>query len=236
MRLCLAVYVSIIAYSYSPKDAIAADMSWMPAGAPSFAEPASANWTGLYFGAHIGGAWDHTGGYSTSPCPCTSADGTITGQLGGLQAGYNYQIGSFVMGAEADVTRVGLRGSYSALSGVDELSSSVDYYGTATARLGAVLDRAMIYVKGGVAATHSTHSDFNSLESETFTTNYLKLGGAFGAGIEYALTPNWSIKLEYDFIDTGTKPATFIAASGDLFMANMYQRINVIGLGANYRF
>jgi outer membrane immunogenic protein len=221
---------------FATSSVIAADLSLPPGGAPPVAVAAFPNWTGFYVGAHVGGAFDQTGGYSINPCPCTSANGTITGALGGLQAGYNYQVGSIVAGVEADVTRLGLHGSYPALSGVDLVSSSVNYDGTVTARLGAVMDQALIYLKGGAAATHSTNSDYDSIEAETFRTSYWKWGGVLGGGLEYSLTTHWSAKLEYDFIDTGTKSTTFTARSGDAFAADMHQRINLITLGLNYRF
>jgi len=74
------------------------------------------------------------------------------------------------------------------------------------------------------------------VEAETFSTNYWQLGWTVGGGIEYPLTPNWSIKVEYDFIDTPTKATTFTAPSGTFFTANMHQSINSVTAGANYRF
>jgi hypothetical protein len=49
--------------------------------APVISAPLDAvNWTGVFVGAHAGGAWDQTGGYSTFPCPCTSANGSLLEQ------------------------------------------------------------------------------------------------------------------------------------------------------------
>jgi hypothetical protein len=35
-----------------------------------------------------------------------------------------------------------------------------------------------------------------------------------GAGIEYALIQNWSLKLEYDYVDLGTRQVTLAGAGG----------------------
>lgn len=130
----------------------AADMALPPP--PFFVAPPPplSTWTGPYVGAQVGGGWDPTGGYNTN-CgdACTSASGTITGVLGGLQVGYNYQFRAIVVGAEADFSASGLHGSYPALDGIDTLTTSVNYFGTLTGKLGTVLGSALLYGKGGAA-------------------------------------------------------------------------------------
>jgi outer membrane immunogenic protein len=166
--------------------------------APVISAPLDAvNWTGVFVGAHAGGAWDQTGGYSTFPCPCTSANGSLAGATGGLQVGYNYQIGSAVIGMEGEFDRASLRGSYPAIDGIDDVTSSVDYFATVAAKLGAAIGSALVYAKGGVAWTHSIHGDFDAIEVESFSTQYVKQGVVVGGGIEYALTRSWSVKLAH---------------------------------------
>jgi outer membrane immunogenic protein len=216
-------------------DVLAADLPSQFIAPVISAPPDAVNWTGVFVGAHAGGAWDQTGGYSTFPCPCTSANGSLAGATGGLQVGYNYQIGPVVIGMEGEFDRASLRGSYPALDGIDEVTSSVDYFATIAAKLGAAIGPTLIYAKGGAAWTHSIHGDFDAVEAESFSTQYVKQGIAVGGGIEYALTHYWSVKLEYQHIDPGTKPATFIGTLGDSFTANMYQRIDLITIGVNWR-
>ena len=77
-------------------------------------------WTGFYFGAHAGGGWGHTD-VNGSPYRATSrGEGVIapspvgvdvSGWLAGGQIGANYQAGSWVLGAEADVSGANLTGS-----------------------------------------------------------------------------------------------------------------------------
>src|SRR5579872_3045839 len=101
--------------------AIAADMALPPApyAAPPAAPP---TWTGFYLGGNVGGAWDPTGGHNTNCAAlgdCTTAQTTLSGAAGGLQAGYNYQLGVVVLGAEASFSGSSLRGSYLAVDGVN---------------------------------------------------------------------------------------------------------------------
>ncbi len=217
--------------------AVAAELSQSAMPAPIAASLPAKDWTGAYVGAHVGGAWNDTGGYSTNcGAACTAARTTIGGSVGGLQAGYNYQVGQGVVGVEADLNAAALRGSYAATDGIDEVTSKVDHYGTLTAKIGVSSGQALLYAKVGAAWTHNLHGNYDTVEQATFSTNYWKLGWTLGGGLEYAFTPSWSVKMEYDVIDTGKKPTTFYAASGAFFTATMHQRIRMSLLGLNYKF
>jgi outer membrane immunogenic protein len=107
-------------------------------------------------------------------------------------------------------------------------SVSSDLYGDLTARLGYEMDRILLYAKGGAAllnadfkanyvgnnctvlgpycervgggGTYNTvagHAVFNFDHSDTL------LGWTVGAGAEYALSPSWSVKAEYQHFDFG---------------------------------
>jgi len=216
--------------------AIAADMAAPPA---PFVPPPPSTWTGFYLGGNFGGTWDPTGGYNTNCAAagdCTSAQTTLAGVAGGLQGGYNYQLGVMVLGAEAGFSASSLRGTYTALDGVDNLTTSADYFGTVTGKVGVAVGSLLIYGKGGAAWTHTNNSDFNSLENLTFTTSYWQTGWTVGGGGEWAFSPNWSVRVEYALIDTPNKPTTFTSSPGVSFTAVMHQQINLITAGLNYRF
>lgn len=79
--------------------ASAADLRRPVYKAPSYLSPAPIyNWTGFYIGAHGGYGWSNFSGDGTFG----PGSATAKGFLGGGQLGYNYQIGQFVIGAEAD--------------------------------------------------------------------------------------------------------------------------------------
>ena len=60
-----------------------------------------------------------------------------------------------------------------------------------------------------------------------------------GAGIEWAFLPNWSAKLEYDFLGLDDRrfiaPVGFRFLDGDIFIERN-RNIQMVKLGINYRF
>ena len=149
-------------------------------------------WTGFYVGGNLGWGWrddDNEAVILTGPgVPGgleggtlnfgSGDDGTFTG---GGQIGYNYQIGSFVIGAEADIQWIdtddndavfipgpGFAGTF--VPG--EFEDASDWWGTVRLRAGVAFDRFLVYATGGLAYT----------EDNT--------GWALGGGVEWALPVN----------------------------------------------
>ena len=74
-------------------------------------------------------------------------------------------------------------------------------------------------------------------------------GGLLGMGVEYAFLPNWSAKIEYNYIDFGTRSfnasiatnASFAgtplaALSGVQVPVSITENEHIIKAGVNYRF
>lgn len=167
----------------------------------------SFSWAGWYVGGNVGYEWAKVPGSLGNP----------TGVAGGLQGGYNWQWGQFVLGAETDLQ----------LSGADDSFApwkfSNPWFGTTRARAGYALNNVLLYgtlgiaygdIKAEMAATSETHGSF---------------GWAGGAGMEVGLTPNWSAKVEYLYMDLGNR--TFAVTGGDLAL-----RANFLRFGVNYHF
>lgn len=97
-------------------NAVAADL----APVSSFAEPpafaAAPRWTGPYLGLNAGAAYARArSGFSLNQGPAFGVATTRpTGPLGGIQAGYSWQSGAFVFGAEADLQFASAKDSKSA--------------------------------------------------------------------------------------------------------------------------
>jgi len=153
--------------------ALAADI---PVKAPPRA-PEVYNWTGFYFGSHIGYAesdsdWthnDHTAIGGVSPVERVSQNGR--GPVSGGQVGYRQQWGTWVGGLEltgawtrikGHETACGNAGGVGALqctNPVVNVAAPFSEYRlgdirnifTATVQLGMTWDRSLFYVKGGVA-------------------------------------------------------------------------------------
>ena len=74
--------------------------------------PALWNWTGLYLGAHTGGALDLSN-VSNPYGPTLFGDNIRSpGPLLGGQIGYDWQTGRWVLGGQADITWANLDGTF----------------------------------------------------------------------------------------------------------------------------
>ncbi len=171
----------------------------------------------------------------------------------GGQAGYNYQAGNFVYGLETDFnynstddSGTGILGAFIAPLGgshiVYTVNQQIDYFGTLRGRLGFTpADRLLLYVTGGLAYGHVSSSTNLSIPSFSISasSSEMQVGWAVGTGGEYALTNNWSVKLEYLYIDLGSMSypvgsAFAVPASTVTTTINTAQ--NVIRVGLNYKF
>src|SRR5262249_53135227 len=175
------------------------------------------NWTGLYLGGHVGAALSTADFVDPFGAALFGDQVRSPGFIAGGQIGYNYQLGSMVFGLEADMSWDGSDGTntcFAVSGGIVSSNCRVrpDLYATLTGRLGYAAGRALLYAKGGAAWTHGTADiSFNQNNfGPGFTTAAFNSSSSFdatgwtaGGGVEYALTPGWSSKLEYDYLDFG---------------------------------
>ena len=197
--------------------ALAADLSVKAAPVPA----GSYDWTGLYYGGHAGGAWgDFTFNAPTTfqnfnagvgASALTSGTGTLSATrssfLGGIQAGWNYQIGRFVVGEEAEYSWTSLKptvtGSFPTsaffpgvpVSGSETISSSMTGLGTVTTRLGLARDNLLFYSKIGGAWTGANYSLAGidtigaTVSTASGTSRDTRFGWTLGTGFEWAFAP-----------------------------------------------
>lgn len=134
------------------------------------------------------------------------------GAVGGFQAGYNHQIGSLVLGVEADYSLASAGKNTIINEPVDYVGSKLTGIGTLRGRVGVAYDRTLLYGTGGLAYGRVKYG-YGWLEDlEIGETTKNKAGWIVGAGVEYAMSRSWSIKAEgmyyrfgqvkYDVIDT----------------------------------
>jgi outer membrane immunogenic protein len=168
-------------------------------------------WTGFYLGGSVGYGWasyNHTfvtaGHYNLAAGNTFNYNGG--GFVGGLQAGFNYQINQFVLGLEASAT-FGSLGSGTKISpffpATDTWRSNVSWIGAITPRLGIAFDRAHVYVKGGLAFT-SVRDRVQDLVDFVDVSNG-RTGYNLGVGLEYAFTNNWILGAEYNYYNFGSQ-------------------------------
>lgn len=175
------------------------------------------DWSGFYAGVNAGYGWAsvETGGV-------TFDDGE--GIFGGLQVGYNHDFGGFVLGAEADFQLSDI--SYEETAGGVTARTAIDNFGTVRARAGFAVDRFMPYVTGGFAWANASVSLSGGGASVSIDDTYA--GWTAGAGVEYALMDNVSIKAEYLYLDFG---AADFGTGTDLNLTS-----HVARAGVNFQF
>lgn len=149
-------------------------------------------WTGFYVGANAGYAWGNVNANGIANV------GDLDGFTGGGQVGYNYQMGQFVLGAEADFQGADLNTG----NNLGLVRVKTEYYGTVRARVGVAFDRFMPYITGGWAYGNVK----TSIPALAFSTDRTHAAGyALGAGLEYAFTNNLIGGVEYMYVDLGEK-------------------------------
>ena len=94
----------------------------------------------------------------------------------------------------------------------------------------------MLYAKlGGAWADDSYELNLTRFGLGIVTTDQTRSGWTVGAGIEHALAPNWSVKVEYNYLDFGSKDVAFnIPPPPNVLKID--QELHVAKLGVNYRF
>lgn len=196
------------------------------------------SWTGFYIGGHIGYGWgdssttDATGGAFDG-----GTDGFVihpSGWLGGLQGGFNWQYGNAVLGVEVDFGYLGV--SDDERTSVAFVDTEYGGYGTLAARLGWAQERWLFYLKGGLALAQIENRAGAIVAGAVDPTDLteadeIRSGWALGGGVEYAFQPNWSLKLEYLYMDFGSDESANI--DGDRFEHE--NDLHSVKVGLNYR-
>jgi len=176
--------------------AVAADI---PLKAP-YLRPAF-DWSGFYIGGHTG--YHRGSSFATLTDPAvTSTSSVVSGLIGGVQGGYNYQLSSgIVLGVEADLTFPNyLPTNHVVAKFVTPRSDAEerwDYFGTLRGRIGYASGPWLAYATGGFAwAGERFLNTPAGVDVEEKHIN-VRPGWAAGAGLEYAFAPHWSVRLEY---------------------------------------
>lgn len=205
-----------------------------PAPAPQF------SWSGCYVGGNAGYGHETRTWSGTATTPTTAFISQRTsgdGFVGGGQLGCDYQAGNWVIGVDGmwDGSTINKTSGVNLIPGAT-LIDKVPSFETVTGRIGWAADRALLYVKAG-GAWDQTSGTINGsalgLSSETHSIN--NSGWLVGGGLEYAFTPQWSGKIEYDYMAFGNQTVDFpITTAGPVTFTR--QTLQTILVGLNYRF
>jgi outer membrane immunogenic protein len=223
---------------------LAADLYPAPHPAVAYvAAAASPYWTGFYFGGNLGVGWSQGSFSDTAGNTFTPNNGANF--LVGGQVGYNYEFwGGVVAGVEADFDWAGNHNNTSNAAAGVTLTTNDRWLTTLTGRLGYAWNHLLVYGKGGgawVGSSDPTITNVATGASITPSTSSSNFGWTLGAGVEWAFLPNWSARLEYDYIglnsQTFTIPAPGFAglSAGDQF-TGQNRNFQMVNVGVNYKF
>jgi outer membrane immunogenic protein len=225
------------------------------AGSFAFAAPGY-TWTGCYIGGNIGYGWQKATSTDVepgTPPPLDAGSDAGTGVVGGGQVGCDYQFATnWVVGIQGMFDWAGVAGSHIVPfsyggDNTETFTTKTDWVGTLTARIGyIVIPQALLYFKGGAAWVKSKYSDTDP--SGTIYVPYsgqasaIRTGWTIGGGVEYLLKPDWSVFVEYNYIDLGDKSLGFAYDCGagcgfnNPYHYSEKQNLQTILIGLNYRF
>jgi opacity protein-like surface antigen len=220
------------------------------------------DWTGFYAGAFTGAGWGKNDwsfpalGTGANPRMAGMLGGGDVGynkQFGSWVLGVEGDVaatnakggaGCIPNGNDINFMNNGLA--------VQNCNNDLRWVATATAKVGYAWDRVLVYGKAGGAWTdnklnESCNGDaqFNQggcVPSNTAQTGVLgvqnvtatasQFGWTVGAGFELVLTPSWSAKAEYDYMNFGSKNVVL----SDATFVNIKQDFNQVKVGLNYHF
>lgn len=256
--------LSLLAIMSAP--AMAADMRARPLPPPVLAT----TWTGCHIGGAVGTASGISPGYSSTAATTvgvfpgvtvipagTQVSGRMymTGLTGGAYGGCDIQFGTWVVGVEGDWMANNKEGQAHATilvpgAGAGAIWSLKErWYATARGRLGYAVDKWLFYVTGGAAWMKLDSAEFvvsptaavlNPVSSAVLQSD-LRTGWTVGAGVEYALPYNWSIRSEYLYIKIPSY-TTFTPGVGSGLIAGMPRNLStevnnqIFRAGLTYRF
>ena len=168
-------------------------------------------WAGGYTGLY--------GGYGWGKFKDDAGELKGNAAKAGGYAGWNFQNGNIVYGAEGDAGYSWLKEEKNGLE------AKQGFEGSLRARLGYAMDPALLYVTGGVAGSQIELDD--GIDSE----KKFRAGWTAGAGAEAFITQNIVGRVEYRYTDFGKKDYDLGAST----VENKLQTHDV-RLGVGYKF
>jgi outer membrane immunogenic protein len=231
MKRLLVTMASLLALGAPLAEAAdLAPVSKAPAPLPVY------NWTGIYLGVNGGWAWGRQDPLNIITDAFDQFTINYSGGMFGGTAGAQIQLAHVVLGFESDIDWANINGRATftpTILGVGApfvlaAKTSMEWFGTARTRVGYAADNWLFYATGG-AAVIGAKTELATVAGPLCNTvgvlacsgSDKRIGGAFGAGVEYGFTPSLSAKVEYLYVSA--------------FRIDV-SHVNMIRAGLNYRF
>jgi len=190
--------------------ATAADLGrrYPAAEQPNPAAPVGTSWSGFYIGGNLGAAFnpnDLSIKDLSEEQDLSLKFSNDTEIMGGVQGGYNWQMGTWVVGVEGDI----------------DFADNINYLASARGRLGWALGSWLPYATGGVAFI-DTDNDFSVVSADdgpfSFNTGSTDTGFVVGGGLDYKIAPQLSLGLEGLYYGFGSESTSLIAGDEPLVL------------------
>jgi high affinity Mn2+ porin len=174
-------------------------------------------WTGYYFGGHLGYGQGFGRNIWLDPDPATS-EASFSSLFGGFQSGYNYLLPSrLLLGVEADATfpyflsdgTVTIRQTSSSA-----VAEKLDFVSTLRGRVGYAFNDWLFYATAGFAWSRARFLEDPGVSADEDKLVRLRAGWAAGAGLELAIAPGWTARMEYLYDHLGTANGVFPSGTG----------------------
>jgi outer membrane immunogenic protein len=212
------------------------------------------NWTGFYIGASGGGSLGNSDHVDQATGVSDAAGYNIKGGMAGGTLGYNWQVGSFVVGFEGDASWVSEVGSNldlgpvglalvannpaaPILMGVAQPAFSSftkeTWLATARARFGYAVNNLLFYGTAGYAAAGVQAGIYDTAHNLLASSSSTRSGWTAGGGLEWAFAPNWSTKFELLYMKFDSAAFNTTVAEGP---RTVPLDDTVARVGINYRF
>jgi outer membrane immunogenic protein len=218
------------------------------------------SWTGLYIGGQVGGGWARTSWDDDFNCAvgvlCDSNKQNPSGVVAGGQIGARWQTGPWVLGIEGTGAWTDIKATdpSTCTKGVNTCiglpfdvhhTTKIEQLYTGTVSAGYAWNQTLWYAKGGWAGADIVRNTVGFAGATGITSGDVNMwsnGWTVGTGVEYMLTKNFSLGLEYDYArlrEGGFQVRTFIIGAGTpAFLNNaggLDADLHQVLLRANYR-
>ncbi|MGO9358612.1 MAG: outer membrane protein [Xanthobacteraceae bacterium] len=242
--------LSVAVLALGAVSASAADLAPRPyTKAPVLVSPVY-DWSGFYVGLNGGYGWSDYG-VSNFTTGVALGSQTATGGVAGGQFGWRTQSGWLVWGLDFQGDWASLKGSGAGgLAGGGNnniqfnlfpltINSKMSDFGIIAATAGYAANNVLFYAKAGAAFTTQTFTSVTAggfvFDGQTET----RWGAALGAGIEYGITANWTVALEYDHLFMGSVDDSMLAGGVGPAVTRVLrisQDVDLVTARINYKF
>jgi outer membrane immunogenic protein len=229
-----SIFAALLCFA-SVAEGFAADLpSPELAPPPRYTPLQTYDWGGFYVGINGGYGFGQTNWVSTA-LPFEIGNFGINGGLAGATLGINYQVGQIVFGFETDADWTMFKGTSSvaycgAITAGAACQTQERWLATFRGRVGYAIDRVLVFGTAG-GATGSVWSGLSPPGTFDISNNF---GWTVGGGVEAIITPNWTAKVEYLYLNLGNGVCP--TNCGVAVPMNTPLNENLLRVGVNYKF